>query len=174
MMSTTGLTPFAFTLSAASKIALALSTRQMKHPIRFKIACISEISGWTIPKRQPLNPSIGLVFNSIQFITTVKKTTRHLMQFVDFVIDGSNVNSCSLICYWYIQKQNDIPNSFAIIWQTSFISPLGKNSWRGGSSSLNLFEHTSFCETHENLIVTVFPSMAVNIPSKSARCKRAT
>mmetsp|Transcript_40600 Transcript_40600/g.79489 ORF Transcript_40600/g.79489 Transcript_40600/m.79489 type:complete len:446 (-) Transcript_40600:1203-2540(-) len=109
MMSGTGVWPAFLTARAASMMARA---------------CISEISGCTIPRRHPRSPSMGFTSDSLAIFSVTAPT--------------------------------DMPSSVAIILHTSFISPLGKNSWRGGSS---------------RRMVTVHPSIALKIPSKSERWK---
>mmetsp|Transcript_16591 Transcript_16591/g.40525 ORF Transcript_16591/g.40525 Transcript_16591/m.40525 type:complete len:446 (+) Transcript_16591:553-1890(+) len=107
MMSGIGLPPAAFTLSAASMMARA---------------CISVISGLTMPRRHPRRPSMGFTSDSLAILSVTAST--------------------------------ESSSSLAIIWHTSFISPLGRNSWRGGS---------------RRRIVTGHESIALKMPSKSAR-----
>mmetsp|Transcript_2482 Transcript_2482/g.3527 ORF Transcript_2482/g.3527 Transcript_2482/m.3527 type:complete len:329 (-) Transcript_2482:1398-2384(-) len=109
MMSGMGCTPLALTLSAASMMARA---------------CISVISGFKMPRRQPRSPSMGLTSESLWILSSTASTA--------------------------------MPSSLAIISQTSFISPLGRNSWSGGS---------------RRRMVTGQLSMAVKMPSKSERWK---
>mmetsp|Transcript_26972 Transcript_26972/g.58960 ORF Transcript_26972/g.58960 Transcript_26972/m.58960 type:complete len:445 (+) Transcript_26972:1164-2498(+) len=101
--------PLFATLTAASKMACT---------------CISVISGYVMPRRQPLKPSIGFTSDSLSMVSYTSSTL--------------------------------MPASWARAAQTSSISPSGRNSCRGGSSSR---------------MVTGRPSMALKMPSKSALWK---